>query len=230
MRRDQLQVAGLLFAILAATAVLVHWRVRSGTVDALWATHATETLDSSTCFCEKAKALGRWCAACQVGYVAGLRIQSRLLFDTLDNHGHDVDGSAISCSSCKRALAADGFCQACGMGFIHNQGYFSPLTYWLAKGKAIEISTTTCRTCREDAATGGWCEACQRGMLGGVAISDRAGFEQALPAFRRLKLATSYTGPCRFCAVALYSNGMCPFCRLTYQDGTATPLPSSPRP
>lgn len=61
-------------------------------------------------------------------------------------------------------------------------------------------------------------------MVGNVAVSDRKGFEQAIVEFNRLKLAVSRLAGCKWCALATYSNGMCPFCRIQYHDGVGTPM------
>ena len=44
---------------------------------------------AAECTCVAAKLSNAWCESCKVGYLAGLRIPSERLFDTLDAHGHD---------------------------------------------------------------------------------------------------------------------------------------------
>ena len=42
------------------------------------------------CDCAPARRHNEWCAACDTGWVAGFRVESRTLFDALDAHGHDA--------------------------------------------------------------------------------------------------------------------------------------------
>ncbi len=171
------------------------------------------------CICTVAKIHGGWCEACKVGYVASLKIESWMLYETLDNHGHDIDPKIIPCESCKKAVEVDGFCDACRIGYVGKQSYFIPLTYYVAKGEAKDPSQIKCVTCRKSMEGGGWCETCKVGMVGNVAVKDRKGYEEADQAFRRLRLAVSHLKECETCAVAMFMNSLCPKCRITYEDG-----------
>jgi len=68
------------------------------------------------CVCTVAKIHGGWCQACKVGYVASLKIESLMLYETLDNHGHDVDPKIIRCESCKKAVRSTAFAKRAGSG------------------------------------------------------------------------------------------------------------------
>jgi hypothetical protein len=188
------------------------------------------------CDCPIFQLYGGWCETCNVGYVAGLKIPSKMMFETLHNHGHDVDLRHLECKSCRSALHTGGFCHLCRIGYVEGQGYFSMLAYQLARGKAKRLEQITCETCRANASSGAkprgtdtestpWCDKCKLGMLGNVAIYDRAGFDSALPDFRRLLLGLAHLDKCENCAIAIAFNGMCPDCRIEYHEGKGTPLP-----
>ena len=174
---------------------------------------------SARCTCEAARRESTWCDACGVGYVATIKIPSRMMFDVLDYHGHDIDPTIMTCASCRKAIKTDGFCEACRIGYVREQAYFSVLTYRLAKGVPTDPARITCSVCRGNLSIGGWCDACKLGMVGNVSIGDRAAFDQAYGEFRRLLLAISHLDGCESCAVARFTNGMCPWCRISYRDG-----------
>src|SRR5262245_42365985 len=54
--------------------------------------------------CAQAKLKNQWCDHCGVGYVAGAPIRSKILFEALDAHGHDLVLAAIQCPECKAAI------------------------------------------------------------------------------------------------------------------------------
>ena len=180
----------------------------------------------SDCQCAVLKVRGGWCDACKVGYAASVRIESRMLYETLDNHGHDVDPAAMKCESCRKAVQVDGYCDACRIGFVRKQAYFSAVTYHLAKGEAKDPSLISCPTCRKNMQDGGWCGTCKVGMLGNVVVKEEKGYEEASQALRRLRIALLHLGECESCAVAMFTNGMCPHCRLSYKDGKRVNAPS----
>lgn len=181
----------------------------------MWAVPAV----AAECTCDVNKVKGGWCAKCEAGYLAGVRIKSEFLFEVLDAHGHDIDPSAIRCDSCKEARKSNGFCEKCRRGWIDNKLYMSRLTYHLTKGEPRILSDIKCAACRNDAAKGGWCEKCRVGMVGNVAITDKTDFDHALTAYRRLLDAVQMLDRCEMCAVALMSDGRCTKCNKTYKDG-----------
>jgi hypothetical protein len=65
-------------------------------------------------------------------------IPSRLLYDTMDAHGHTLDLSTFTCPSCRGAIDADGSCDEHRIGFVRKQAYYSRLTtIWRAARAAI---------------------------------------------------------------------------------------------
>lgn len=176
---------------------------------------------NTACICEKAKVSDGWCDVCAMGYVAGLRIPSKLFFTTID-HGHEVDAREIRCASCREAMKEDGFCEACQMGFFKGKLYFSRFTQLLAMGERIRKENIGCAQCRRHVDEGGWCESCKRGIFGNVAITHSLHFEEAVNAFRRLKNGLAHLEVCELCAIAMYSNGMCPKCVRIFRDGKQT--------
>src|SRR2546427_9062240 len=40
--------------------------------------------------CEEAKRTNGWCEPANTGYMAGLEVRSRFLYEVLDAHGHDI--------------------------------------------------------------------------------------------------------------------------------------------
>jgi|CXWL01.1.fsa_nt_gi ribosomal protein L32 len=177
---------------------------------------------NTVCICAKAKVHDGWCDPCKFGFVAGLKIPSKLLFTTID-HGHAVEADLLRCDSCKKMLHEDGFCEACRIGFYKGKMYFSPFTHFLALGVRISRADLTCETCRKNTEDGGWCETCKRGIFGNVSVTQRKHFDEAVALFRRLKLGLQHLEPCELCGIAMYSNGMCPKCRLVYKDGKGSP-------
>ena len=159
----------------------------------------------------------RWCPRCNVGYIAGKRIEFARLFETLDPHGHELDPNSLTCASCQSALRDDGFCASCGMGFLRGQAYFTRLTHSLAFGKAVESSTiTACATCRSNFISGGWCEHCGRGFVGNIAITDRTQFETAAREFRTLLAALDRAQVCELCGCAMVVHRTFPTCKISY--------------
>ncbi len=191
---------------------------------AIWGTAAPAAEDPA-CVCAEARKHHGWCRACEVGYVAGHRIESEMLFEALDAHGHDIDPRGLTCDSCLAAHADGGFCAEHGMGFVTGQAYMSRLSYELARGETLDVATLNCPACREHARAHGWCAECQRGMVGSVAIRDRAAYENAARAFRTLLAALEKVRECELCASAMVGDGRCPVCKISYKDGVGTPDP-----
>jgi len=180
------------------------------------------------CTCAQAKLRHHWCSACRVGYVAGVRIESELLFEEIDAHGHEIDPQRIECPSCQAALAADGYCERCRMGFVKKQAYMSRLTYFVAKGETKDADKIVCKTCRGNAARHGWCDACEVGMVGNVAFKAKAEFEQAAKAYDVLLEAVRTLKRCVTCAVALVLDARCPTHQPPQPNATKRESPPAP--
>jgi hypothetical protein len=181
--------------------------------------------DAPACTCTLAKLRHQWCPACRVGYVAGVRIESELLYEEIDAHGHDIDPARIECKSCQEALKADGFCEKCRMGFVHKQAYLSRLTYYVARGETKDVATIACPGCTKNSERHGWCDACEVGMVGNVAFKLKTEFEQAAKAYDVLREAVATVQRCLTCAVAMVIDGRCPACKVAFRDGRRTPSP-----
>jgi hypothetical protein len=177
---------------------------------------------NTVCICAKAKIHDGWCDVCGFGWVAGLKIPSKLLFTTID-HGHEVGENVLRCESCRQAVKTDGFCDLCKTGFYRGKIYFSPFTHFLAKGTRIVRGELSCTTCARNVDEGGWCADCKRGVFGTIAVIEREHFDEAVAAFGRLKLGLAHLDKCELCGIAMYSNGMCPTHRLVYKEGIGTP-------
>ena len=162
-----------------------------------------------------------WCNTCSTGYVASLEVPSFELFETLDAHGHDIDPARISCASCQKAIADDGLCEVCRMGYVKGQLYMSPLTYYLARSELRRVSDISCATCRENAAAWGWCDSCGVGRVGRYAFASREDMKGARRAIDILKGSLARLERCESCAVASFAGGRCPECDIRYRDGEA---------
>ena len=182
------------------------------------------------CTCAAAIETNGWCEAHQLGYVGSIEITSSKLYDALDAHGHVLDPQAMECAACRAAFATGGFCEEHRIGFVNRLGYFSRLTYHLAKGEKRSLSDVTCPVCRENAVTYGWCEACEVGMVGNVAIKGRSDWAHVAKALGMLEAAIAASSRCETCATAIALDGYCPFCQIYYKDGKPVPPPSAEAP
>lgn len=118
------------------------------------------------CTCAEARRTDGWCEVHRAGYVAKVRIPSRLLYDTLDAHGHDLDLSTFTCTACREAIRTEGFCEEHRNGFVRKQAYFSRLTYEMARGERLNPDRIDCHACRKHAKRLGWCDRDGRGIPG----------------------------------------------------------------
>jgi hypothetical protein len=174
---------------------------------------------SADCVCATAKRDNAWCEAHHRGYVAAVEIHSRLLWDTLDAHGHTLDLGTFTCEACRRAISTDGFCDEHRIGFLARQAYFSRLTYELARGEKREPSDIACPACRKNTKSLGWCETHHLGMIGVVEIKDRQAYDLAAHSVEILRAASRKAGRCEHCAMAMVTDTECPMHRITYKDG-----------
>jgi hypothetical protein len=184
------------------------------------------------CTCAAARLANGWCDPCAIGYVASVEVRSKMLYEFLDAHGHDIKPASIECGSCQAALETDGFCERCRWGFVDKKLYFSRLTYQLARGEVKDVSKLTCRACAKNAAKAKlpldphrWCEQCKVGMVGNVAFKEKKDFEAASRELDRLLRAVRATQRCEQCAVALMQDATCLACGITYKNGTNTQSP-----
>jgi hypothetical protein len=174
----------------------------------------------SPCTCQAAILSHRWCWRCNVGYVAGRRIECARLFEALDPHGHELDNESLQLQGCREAIRSDGYCDAMGIGFVAGKAFFTRLTYGVARGEAIDPATTECPVCQAHVhpREPGWCESCRRGIVGNVAIADRDMFERTAREYRILSSAIDKASACEFCACAMVAHLTCPKCQISYES------------
>lgn len=173
--------------------------------------------------CEQARRKNHWCAAGNVGYVAGLEIRSRFLYEVLDPHGHTIILEEVQCDTCREALKSHGFCSAHRMGYVGGRAYLTPLTYYLARGKPIDPASLSCPICRKHTQGIGWCDRDQRGIVGYTALDDRQEFEELSKAYQILQAAIQKSASCERCAGAMMADGYCAIHRIKYKDGSPVP-------
>lgn len=169
--------------------------------------------------CAAAKRTNQWCDRCKVGYVAGTPIRSKVLFDALDAHGHVLDLSSIKCEQCQNAIAHEGFCETCRIGWHLKQAYFSRLTYHVSRGVVRPDGPIACSTCRQNATRYGWCDACALGSVGNVEFRDRADFDGACRGYDLMMAADEASRRCETCALAILTDTSCFYCKVTYKEG-----------
>ena len=173
------------------------------------------------CTCATAPFTNGWCEKHQVGWVASIKMKSKLLWEQLDAHGHTLDLTTFTCPTCRKAIETDGYCEADRIGFVGKLAYFSRLTYEQAKGRKIDPAKLTCRVCRRNAQSHGWCYKDKVGMVENVAIDDWEAWQRLEKAIALVELANARSTVCETCAVAMVTDGLCPYCRITYKDGKA---------
>lgn len=169
------------------------------------------------CVCDAVRLTNGWCRHCNTGSVAGVPVGSALLFSTLDPHGHELDLGFITCRECIVAIASDGFCEACSMGYIRGVVYFTRLTHGFAAGRVIGPDDLGCEDCRRHSADPGWCDRCKRGMIGSSAIYNRALFDRTAEERRVLIAANEKASTCEMCACAMVVHRTCPTCLISYE-------------
>lgn len=174
---------------------------------------AETVLPPQNCTCEKNRMASGWCEKCNLGHLAGVRIESKVFFELLDAHGHVIDPASLTCEKCRAAQKTQGYCDGCRMGFVRGMAYLSKLTYYLARGRATHPAFIVCKTCSENVKRSGWCEKCSTGMIGNVAITYRDDYDTALPEFQRLLEALKILPRCEDCAMAHFSGGVCTKCK-----------------
>lgn len=152
MRHRALLSLGLLLAL--GGLLFAAWRSIEARPDAP-ATH---------CTCALERARSGWCEACGVGYVAGVALPSKILYDALDAHGHDLDLAALACPDCQAAARTDDFCARHQRGFVGGRAYLSRLAYHSARGEPDAVRDEL-RLLDLALATSARCELCAAAMV-----------------------------------------------------------------
>jgi len=173
--------------------------------------------------CEQARRTNHWCRAGNVGYVAGLEIRSRFLYEVLDAHGHTIVPQAVQCDVCREALKSHGYCPAHRMGYVGGRAYMTPLTYYLARGRRVDPASITCPICRKNLQGIGWCERDHVGIVGTTALDDRQEFEELTKAYQILVAAIQMSSTCERCSGAMVADGYCAIHRIKFKDGVPVP-------
>jgi hypothetical protein len=181
---------------------------------------------AAPCTCDVAIETNGWCEAHQLGFVGSIEIESYKLWEALDAHGHLLDPKNFECAACREAFATGGICAEHRLGFVDGLGYFSRLTYHLAKGKKRPLAGITCPACRRNALEHGWCEEHGLGMVGNIAIEGRSDWDHVAKAIGMLEAAIAAAPRCETCATAIALDGYCPFHQMDYRDGKAVPPPA----
>lgn len=164
--------------------------------------------------CDKAKAVSGWCGDCKVGYVGGVEVKSKVVYNALAGAPAPMESK---CEGCRKAMASNGRCDGCGVSFADKKMYRSPFSWALAKGSYKAESDFKCDGCKKLCKDGGWCESCKQGVIHGFVFKDRKEFDSAMKA--HVVVQNSCTAKCEGCAVAMSTNGKCAACNATYLDG-----------
>ena len=198
---------------------LLFWAAVVTLVGALGAETARGAVEA--CTCASSRATNGWCPVHQFGYIGGVKVASRWLYEFADAHGHQLDLSTFTCPACRTAIATNGFCETHHLGFVDKMAYYSRLTYELGKAEPRPEGTIACARCRKNAETYGWCAKSAVGMVGPFAIRDRQEYDRAVAALTVFVAANEASRRCNYCAGAIMTNSECPACRITYRDGKA---------
>jgi hypothetical protein len=175
--------------------------------------------EAGVCTCATSRETNGWCEVHEFGYIGGVKVTSRWLYEYIDAHGHALNLTTFTCPECRAAIASGGFCETHHLGFVNKMGYFSRLTYELGKAEAKPPSAIACRTCRKNAQTHGWCAKSGVGMIGPFAIRNRQDFDLAEAALERFMIANEASKRCNYCAGAILTDSECPVCKIRYKDG-----------
>lgn len=172
------------------------------------------------CACKVAKVENGWCADCSAGYVAGVKIKSRKLYDALD--GKTIkDASAIKCKACKTGLTNNGECKHCQVAFAGGKAFHSKPACCVSRGKAVETSAIKCESCKANFGGKGWCEGCKAGLVGNRVYADKAAYKEALMGREIIQKAAKVAEKCEGCAVAMVTDGECKGCKVSFKQGKA---------
>lgn len=180
---------------------------------------------AAECLCATSRQTNGWCPVHEFGYVGGIEVRSRWLYEFIDAHGHELDLSTFTCPTCRIAIATNGFCEIHRIGFVNKLAYFSLLTYELGKGEARSRASITCPACRKNSETYGWCAKSRLGMVGPFAIRNRQDFDRTVGALKIFLIANEASRRCHDCAGAIMTDSECPICKIAYKGGKAVGVP-----
>jgi hypothetical protein len=179
---------------------------------------ATGTMAYADCTCRTARVANGWCQDCKVGYVDGVKISSKKLYEALEGKSFTT-ASEMKCKGCKEAFAKDGVCEHCHIGFANKSAYRAMPAYCLARGEAKDPAEMKCPQCKAYVADHGWCDHCNVGMVGNRAFKDKEAYAEAVKAREVLLAAVKAATKCETCAVAMVTDGTCASCKISFEDG-----------
>ena len=179
--------------------------------------HVTAHDPQAECTCAENRLQAGWCATCDMGYVAGMIIESARLFAVLDAHGHQIIPSSIKCTSCQAALKTDGFCTVCQWGFVDDALYVTELSWSLGRGHVINPAGLDCGHCRDATLGQGWCSDCHSGQVGAVRFDDWSCFIRAAAQQALLEDAVVTLARCEECALRTFTGGVCRECGTSWE-------------
>jgi hypothetical protein len=150
---------------------------------------------------------------------------------TLEKPG-DPAASAPACT-CALERQRNGWCAACRVGYVAELTIRSQVLYDALDphGHDVDVPSLACAACRAAAASDGFCTQHARGFVGGRAYLSRLAYhlarsepEAVQDELALLEKALDTLGRCELCAAAMVLDGTCPTCRLSYQNGSASPM------
>lgn len=182
------------------------------------------------CTCAKDKAAGNgWCSDCKEGYVDGIEIKNKKLYDTLQGTTVSADQVKKSgCGACEKAYAGNSTCDACHVSFASGKMYKSAHAAHLAAGTRVTKDTPMCAACKaacekeglEKMAQGtGWCDQCKAGFVHGVRYDSKEAFESAKKSYAIVSNAAQASSKCEGCAIAMVTDGECEHCKVSFKNG-----------
>jgi len=180
-----------------------------------------------SCTCPSARLTNGWCETHEIGSVGGVLIRSKIIYEVLDAHGHELDLTTFKCPACRKAIEQHGFCSEHRVGFVRGLTYFSRLTYELARARTENPDGIRCAICRKNARNHGWCNRCRIGRAGAFAIRDRPSYDRVAEAIGILEFANREAPRCQGCAIAILTDSSCPIHRIPYRNGHAAGKSSS---
>lgn len=134
--------------------------------------------------------------------------------------------------TCELERRRCGWCEACNIGYVAEVPIRSRAVYDAldAHGHDVDVAGFACAECRAAVAADGFCARHERGFVGGRAYLSRLAYHLARgerdavqDELSLLATAVGTVERCELCAAAMVLDGTCPKCRLSYQDGRASP-------
>lgn len=151
-------------------------------------------------------------------------------------HPVHTDGPTSTCT-CVAARAENGWCGACGAGYVAGVRMTSTALYEVidAHGHDVDSEHIPCPSCRTAFDGNGWCPVHATGFAGGRGYVSRLAWllargeaDQAGPEVERLRAAVALESACDLCAAAAFTDARCPRCNIVYAGGRPVAAPRRP--